>query len=334
MNNTFKTTLKMLALGLLLAAGGHAAQAQGTNAHTFVSGVGTNAAPCSQAAPCLTFAFALTQTAAGGTITAVDPGDFGPVTIAQSVTIDGTGTLATATAPGNLLIAFAQAPPAGIGPPSSAAITVSAGTADVVILRHLSLSGAGAFTTTGTAGIEMTSGGTLLVEDCKITSCTNAGIALLVNTGTVVIKKTSITNCAGATGITAGNGAAGAASPLLVSIKDATIQGTAMGISAVSGMTDVSQSLITQNTAMGVVAAAGTSLSVSGCMLSGNATAVQSAANGAVRLTDNDLFNNTMAINANGGIVSSTGNNRRAGNTTAMQPPTPGDLPNKTITQQ
>jgi hypothetical protein len=39
--------------------------------------------------PCLTFAAALAQTAAGGEIDVLDPGDFGPVTITKSVSIYG-----------------------------------------------------------------------------------------------------------------------------------------------------------------------------------------------------------------------------------------------------
>jgi hypothetical protein len=68
-----------------------------TSAHaqsrTWVSGVGDDLNPCSRTAPCKTFAGAISKTAAGGEINCLDPGGFGAVTIAKSITIDCTGTL-------------------------------------------------------------------------------------------------------------------------------------------------------------------------------------------------------------------------------------------------
>ncbi len=63
-----------------------------TIAHTWVSGSGSDSNACTFASPCATFAGALTKTTAGGIITAKDAGDFGAVTINQSVTIDGNNT--------------------------------------------------------------------------------------------------------------------------------------------------------------------------------------------------------------------------------------------------
>ena len=49
----------------LLACGLSAAPAQAGPSRTWVSGMGTDSGACTRAAPCKTFAFALTQTAAG-----------------------------------------------------------------------------------------------------------------------------------------------------------------------------------------------------------------------------------------------------------------------------
>src|SRR2546425_12453601 len=65
---------------------------------TWVSGVGDDANPCSRTAPCKTFPGAIAKTAACGEIDALDPGGFGSVTITKSITIDGTGTLASISA--------------------------------------------------------------------------------------------------------------------------------------------------------------------------------------------------------------------------------------------
>ena len=58
---------------------------------TWVSGVGDDANPCSRTAPCKTFAGAISRTAPGGEIDALDPAGYGTVTITKSITIDGGG---------------------------------------------------------------------------------------------------------------------------------------------------------------------------------------------------------------------------------------------------
>jgi hypothetical protein len=80
--------------------------------------------PCTRFSPCLTFARAITKTAASGEIDVIDPGSYGPVTITKSITIDGHGL-------------------GGITAETGAAVTVNAGTADVVVLRNLDLHGGG-----------------------------------------------------------------------------------------------------------------------------------------------------------------------------------------------
>src|SRR5246127_3720838 len=80
------TTVGAMAMPLLYAA---PAQAQATR--TWVSGVGDDANPCSRTAPCKTWAGAISKTAPGGEIDALDPGGFGAVTITKSITLDGGG---------------------------------------------------------------------------------------------------------------------------------------------------------------------------------------------------------------------------------------------------
>src|SRR5437762_11915077 len=62
---------------------------------TWVSGVGDDANPCSRTAPCKTFAGAISKTATGGEIDALDPAGYSAVTITRSMTIDGGGTSAS-----------------------------------------------------------------------------------------------------------------------------------------------------------------------------------------------------------------------------------------------
>src|ERR1035437_2421360 len=87
--NHMLKTCSLRFLGSLLLLVPLAAYGQATR--TWVSGVGDDANPCSRTAPCKTFAGAISKTATGGEIDALDPGGFGAVTITKSITIDGSG---------------------------------------------------------------------------------------------------------------------------------------------------------------------------------------------------------------------------------------------------
>src|ERR1044072_5219272 len=69
---------------------GFSTAAFGQATRTWVSGVGDDANPCSRTAPCKTFAGAISKTAEGGEIDALDPGGFGTLTITKAITIEGT----------------------------------------------------------------------------------------------------------------------------------------------------------------------------------------------------------------------------------------------------
>ena len=94
---------------------------------TFVSGTGSDANPCSLAAPCRSFAGALTQTSPGGEIAVLDTAGYGAVTIGQAVSIVNE-----------------EGVEAGITVTSGDGITINAGATDVVNLRGLTLVGAAA----------------------------------------------------------------------------------------------------------------------------------------------------------------------------------------------
>src|ERR1700720_2543301 len=115
-----------LFLGLIsaawLAVGTDIANAQATR--TWVSGVGDDANPCSRTAPCKTWAGAISKTAPGGEIDALDPGGFGALTITKAITLDGGGGQVA-----SVLVAGTNG------------IAVAAGASDVVILRNLRLNG-------------------------------------------------------------------------------------------------------------------------------------------------------------------------------------------------
>jgi hypothetical protein len=147
----FITSVLIVAMCLAFAT---VAQAQATR--TWVSGVGDDANPCSRTAPCKTFAGAISKTAAGGEIDALDPGGFGAVTITKAITIDGGspgmgGILANGGVTG---------------------VIINAGAGDQVTLKNLQIMGAG----TGITGVNFINGLALHVIKCQIDGFTQFGI--------------------------------------------------------------------------------------------------------------------------------------------------------------
>src|SRR5450631_2085445 len=116
------TSLPAIA-GALLACSLSAAPAWALANRTWVSGHGADSGACTPTAPCRTFAFALTQTTAGGEIDVLDPAGYGTVIITQAISIvnDGVG------------VAGIQA---GFG---LNGVTINAGASDSVHLRGLTI---------------------------------------------------------------------------------------------------------------------------------------------------------------------------------------------------
>src|SRR6202790_5000561 len=116
--------LSLTVLGAMLTPLLCAAPAQAQASRTWISGVGDDVNPCSRTAPCKTWGGAISKTAAGGEIDALDPGGFGAVTITKAITLDGgAGQVASVLVSG------------------TNGIVVQAGATDVVILRNLRLDG-------------------------------------------------------------------------------------------------------------------------------------------------------------------------------------------------
>src|SRR5579862_3333221 len=128
---------------------------------TWVSGVGDDANPCSRTAPCKTFAGAISKTAPGGEIDALDPGGFGALTITKSITLDGGGGQVA-----SVLVAGTNG------------ITVAAGSTDVVAIRNLRLDGllGGGNANAGINGINVISGKFIMIQNCDIFGFSNNGI--------------------------------------------------------------------------------------------------------------------------------------------------------------
>src|SRR5262245_1341363 len=145
----FKSTVLAVILSLSFVTMVHAQASR-----TWVSGVGDDANPCSRTAPCKTFAGAISKTATGGEINALDPAGYGAVTITKAITIDGGGTLASILCSGTNGIV--------INAPASAVVTI----------RNVAINGIGS----GLNGIRILSSGVVNIERCEIFGFTGAGI--------------------------------------------------------------------------------------------------------------------------------------------------------------
>jgi len=150
------TMLSVIALASLLVPVLDDVPASAASSKTWVSHSGIDANPCiSPTAPCATFHGALGKTSPGGEIGVVDAGDYGEVSIGQSVSItnDGAGE-ASILVPGG-----------GDG------IVIQAGNGDVVGLRGLVIDGQGG----GAIGILINSASAVHIQNCVIRSFEFAG---------------------------------------------------------------------------------------------------------------------------------------------------------------
>jgi hypothetical protein len=119
----------------------------------FVSAQGSDANPCSFAAPCRTFQHAHDTVAASGEIDVLDPAGYGAVTITKSISIQGHGF-------------------SGISVASGTGITINAGISDTVSLNGVLIEGSGI----GGNGIVFNSGSALVMENCVVRNMTGNGL--------------------------------------------------------------------------------------------------------------------------------------------------------------
>jgi hypothetical protein len=304
-----KTTVGSLAAtaALLFVLGPSSAWAQATR--TWVSGVGDDANPCSRTAPCKTFAGAISKTAAGGEINAIDPGGFGVVTITKSITIDGGGTMAAILAS------------------QTTGVIVNAGAADKVILRNLSINGAG----NGLRGIRFLAGGSLVVENVVINGFTGSpGIGISFEgsgaTAKLFVTNTTVANnlegiviapTGGATkalinGCRLVNNTGGAAFRVqsfgTAVVTDTVASGNSTGFTAFAttnaATLDLQASVVSNNT-FGVVAGLGAGAAfvrLSDVMITENGTGLFNDANGHIE----SYLNNKIVSNGTNGAPTST----------------------------
>ncbi len=290
--NKFRFTIKVLAIAIFTFAFASVTQAQASR--TWVSGVGDDVNPCSRTAPCKTFAGAISKTATGGEIDALDPAGFGAVTTTKSITIDG----GDGSGFGGILA-------------SSTTGVIVNGAGAVVTLRRLSING-GPPNLPGVFGVRFIQGSKLRIEDCKIFNFVAVGNGVgieisLTTAATVAIKDSTIYNNLKGIRATTTTGV------LLITLENSTVQHnaaegvllnanaflearnsnvsynvTGVSLTAANSGADLIHCDLIANTGTGLAAGPSTFTRIGGSSIIGNGTGIsQSAANNVKTFGDN-----------------------------------------------
>jgi hypothetical protein len=300
--------MQWLTMLIFMLALSSIAQAQATR--TWVSGVGDDLNPCSRTAPCKTWAGAFSKTFINGEIDALDPGGYGTLTISKSITLDG----GTGSGWGSTLASGANGFIVNIAVNANDPLRQ-------VILKHLSINGAGSSgaigTRTGINGINYIQGSQLIVEDCQIFNFATTGIRVaLTNSGALDVTRTTIDSCQVGISHTTTAGTVNS------SIRDSVIQNcTGNGLQVDAGTVNISNSLIAKNGGAGMVAqgAIGSVINADNNEVVNNGGAGISAgtASGTVRIDNNAIHRNGTGLN-NSGVMQTCTNNKNYGNTTEI----------------
>ncbi len=271
-----------------------AASLSALSTHTWVSATGNDANTGTAQSPYADFATAVANTAAGGTVSVLGPGDYGPVTITQSITIDGTGGGS---------IGFAG---------DGEGIYISAGAAANIVLRNLSIDGGG----TGSYAIYVVSSGTtnvlnVMIDGCHLEGFSGYGVAVGSNSPMyVTVRNTTIQG--GTVGVRTIQGNPATTVYDHVSVDHVTVQGaTSAGVFNRNGNMDISNSNITGSvgsSVYGIEADTYATVNVQSSMITSNTEGVCMWTNStAIIGTSTVVADNTTNNGACGGSVQGMG---------------------------
>lgn len=262
----------------------------GLNARSAVSINGLDSNPCTPASPCRSFNVAIGVTSSGGEVIALDTAGYGPFIVGMPLTVSG--------APG---IHAALTVAGGNG------ITVAAGASDTVVIRNLTLIGAG-----GTNGIVDIASSDMTVIGCSVSGFSNDGILIQSTATNVSIQNSSVFE-----NTAYGIDQAAGGSPHRILVSGSLVHFNQNGIRIeAAGSLVVTDSTISANFTNGVQADAGggdCSITVKRCALVGNLYGV-----GVITTNPNVatawLSANVLAFNeygvANSSVTNTYGNNR------------------------
>lgn len=281
---------------LMLAAASpaviHAMQRPTTAPHTWVSNAGQDAGLCPITAPCATFAYAVTATTAGGELSVLDPGDYGPMTITHAITVDGGG--------------FAQGLAAGEG----TYYTISAGVADIVQIRNLTLEGAGQV-----YGILFNSGAQLHLDHVKVDGfsvCLSVGnFSPPTEAKELTVENSSFNNCGNTAILVQGS------SSFVTKIVNTQVHHSPTGVQVETGTALISHSVFSGEptpsiSSFGVVSnGPGVDVMVDDCAMSDFPFGLAAGDNSSIQVSRSTISHNqTGLLRQAGGLIKSNGDNR------------------------
>ena len=179
--------LCLWALGLGLAV----PVAQAAADQTWVAAEGGDYGTCASIQPCATLAYAINQTVAGGTISVMDTGNYGPVTITRPVTIrSDLGTAQVITS-----------------------IRIVAGPTDRILLLGLDLEGRAAGSSYA-YGVRVEQAADVMIQNCRINDYTgdasNGAAVQIVPTSAARVTLDGVTLFNNTMGVLVSNGTGGA----------------------------------------------------------------------------------------------------------------------------
>jgi Right handed beta helix region len=294
--SSFSFLFRLVAVAALFLAAASSARAQG-NTRSWVSGTGDDAFPCTRTEPCKTYAGAHAKTARDGIISVLDPGGYGSVTITKSITIDGTGTLASSLSAGvdGLTIN----------------ITDAADTRKAVRLRNIEINGA----STGLNGIKVLAASNVHVEGCVIDGFTGNGIEMTADGAALHVSRTTIRQVQTAI--------------RLMGDINATIDSCKLENNRANGLevwngthATISNSVVSHNARDALVALRSAYINAADNVIAHNGGAgVRAKSFTAFRLAGNSIFENDIGIAVEiNASVASDGTNRVGGNNSTQMP--------------
>jgi parallel beta helix pectate lyase-like protein len=276
---------------LVLTAAALSSVAVGQNNRSAVSVAGNDAATCTPADPCRTFAVALSRTNPNGDVVALTSGGYGPFTVDKPATI--------VAAPGIYAAVVATA---------GDAIHINAGAGAKVVIRGLHLYGM----QTGANGISATgSSEEVHVENCVIDGfsqcCGLAGIRASLN---VRVSDTTIRN--GRVGILIASDSVVKGTINRVQVRDMFI-----GIEAGANANVTVRDSVAADCSGGFRAVGGTGqLNIQNSLATNNTTGVEALNGGTVRVSNTMATDNATGFLNTSSTFVSWGNNKVLGNTT------------------
>jgi hypothetical protein len=297
-------SLRAMSLAIILIAACFGASAHAST--FFVASNGSDAAACSQSAPCATIAHAFFNAQPNDTIVCVDAVSDTAFTINKSIFIECSGARAVMRD--------------GVAGGASGAsilinIPVSPNTDPLrtVRLRGITINGALGTVRFVPRGIDIVSAAVVSIEDVVVSDVAQQGI-LDERTGgqTKLFITDSIIRNNGGVGICICS-----QGPTTTVLDNVRSENNGYGIAVASGNSAaINRSVFSGNTTAGVEADGGSQVVVNNSTITHDGIGVQSAQS--VRLSNNDIAFNTTAVSGSSGTF---GNNRFSGNGTMGTPP-------------